>query len=161
MTDGYTFTATSKAADAPDIEPGLCDALFEGVDKKFIEGGQFGDGDRLVWMFTLVDDDGQVIREDREDNPNFNQPIVVDGLTSMSTNVLSKTEPKAVRYLKSLMTGDEFEDFKEGKGIPATELIGRKAQVDIAVRDSGWPTIVNVLPARKRRAGRATASTAE
>lgn len=150
--DGFVFSATAKAADAPDIEAGVYDARFDGVEKKYVEGGQYGDGDRLVWLFTLLDEDGAVFYEDGD-------PIEVDGLTSMSTNVLSKTEPKAVRYLKALMTAEEFAAFKDGNGIPASELVGRKAQVELAIRDSGWPTVVNVLPTRKSRRARPAAAT--
>lgn len=149
---GPVFTASSKAADAPDIEAGLYDARFDGVTTKYVEGGQFGDGERFVWAFTLLDDDGAVIYDDGE-------PVEVDGLTSMSTNILSKTTPKAVRYLKALMTAEEFSDFTEGKGISAESLIGRTAQVDVAIRDNGWPSIATVLPARKKRNARARANT--
>lgn len=144
----FTFTATSKSADAPNVDPGICDARFDGVQKKFIEGGQFGDGDRLEWQFTLLDDDGAVLYDDGD-------PIEVQGLTSLSTNVLSKTTPKAVRYLKALMTPEEFAAFSEGKGVNASALIGRVVQVEVAIRDSGWPTIANVLPPRQKRVSRA------
>lgn len=148
---GETFVASSKAADAPDIEAGFYDAKFDGVSTKFVEGGAYGDGDRFVWAFTLLDDDGEVMYEEGE-------PIEVDGLTSKSTNVLSKTEPRAVRYLKALLTTEEFNAFKDGKGFDSEALVGRVVQVDIAIRDSGWPTVANVLPQRKKRAGRKSAS---
>lgn len=149
---GFQFEATSKAADAPDIESGIYDATFDGVSKKFVEGGLYGDGDRLVWAFTLLDDDGEVLY-DRE------EPIVVDGLTSLSMNTASKTTPKGVRYLKAIMTPSEFSLFESGDAkVNAEDLEGRKVQVEVAIRDSGWPTVVNVLPARKaRRAGQRSA----
>lgn len=143
----FTFTATSKSADAPDVEPGIYDARFDGVEKKYIEGGQFGDGDRLEWQFTLLDDEGAVLYDGGD-------PIEVQGLTSMSTNVLSKTTPKAVRYLKALMTAEEFAAFSEGKGVGASNLVGRTVQVEVAIRDSGWPTVANVLPPRQKRVQR-------
>jgi hypothetical protein len=143
---GHTFAATTKSADAPNVDAGIYDGRFDGVSTKFVEGGQFGDGERLVWAFTLLDDDGNVLYDDGD-------PIEVDGLTSMSTNVLSKTTPKAVRYLKSLMTAAEFAAFSEGKGVSADELVGRVVQVEVAIRDSGWPTVANVLPPRVKRTG--------
>lgn len=146
MTD-FTFAATSKSADAPNVDAGIYDARFDGVEKKFVEGGQFGDGDRLAWAFTLLDDEGAVLYDDGE-------PLEIDGLTSMSTNVHSKTTPKAVRYLKALMTPEEFAGFSEGKGVPSGALIGRVVQVEVAIRDSGWPTIANVLPPRQKRVSR-------
>ena len=141
------FTATSKAADAPDVEPGLYDARFDGVSVKYVEGGQYGDGDRFEWAFTLLDDEGAVLYDDGD-------PITVTGLTSLSTNTKSKTQPKAVRYLKALMTPDEFAAFEAGKGVAADAIIDRNVQVEVTIRDSGWPTIANVLPPRKKRVAR-------
>lgn len=147
---GNPFTATSKAADAPEIDPGIYDARFDGVDVKFIKGGNFGDGDRFEWQFTLVDDDKAVIYDKGE-------PLELTGLTSMSLNIASKTTPRAVRYLKALMTKDEFAKFEAGaEDRPAdTDLVGRIVQVEVALKESnGWPTIADVLPARKKPAAR-------
>lgn len=144
---GVTFNATSKAADAPDVEAGVYDARFDGVTTKFVEGGQYGDGERFVWAFTLLDDDGSVLYDQGD-------PVEVDSLTSMSTNVASKTTPKAVRYLKALLTDAEFAQFSAGEGFAADAIVGRKCQVEVAIRDSGWPTVVSVLPARKARRSR-------
>jgi hypothetical protein len=141
---GQVFAASAKSADAPDIEGGLYDAKFEGVTTKFIEGGQYGDGDRFVWNFTLLDDDGAVLYD-------AGDPIVCDALTSMSLNTKSKTQPKAVRFFKALASAEEFEAFEDGEGVDMDSLIGRIAQVDVAIRDNGWPTIVNVLPKRRSR----------
>lgn len=148
---GTTFAATSKAADAPDIEAGVYDATFDGVETKFITGGAYGDGDRFEWAFTLLDDDGAVLYDEGE-------PVVVNGLTSTSTNIASKTQPRAVRYLKALMTPVEFAKFEAGLGVEAEAIIGRKVQVEVSIKDSGWPTIANVLPARKARKSRSNAS---
>lgn len=148
MGTGMVFTATAKSADAPNIgDAGLFDGRFEGVSTKFVEGGQYGDGDRYVWNFTLLDDDGEVLYDEGD-------PIVVDALTSMSLNTQSKTTPKAVRFLKALLSAADFAAFENGEGIDMDALVGTVAQVDVALRDNGWPTIVNVLP--KRVARRAT-----
>lgn len=144
---GFTFQATSKSADAPNVDAGIYDARFDGVETKFVEGGQFGDGERFAWSFTLLDDEGAVLYDDGD-------PIEIDGLTSMSTNTKSKTTPKAVRYLKALMTPEEFAGFENGNGVSADALIGRTVQVEVAIRDSGWPTIANVLPPRQKRVSR-------
>lgn len=155
MTEGIIFEATSKAADAPDIEPGLYDATFEGVTKKFIEGGQFGDGDRYEWNFTLLDDDGAVLYDGGD-------PLEVQGLTSLSMNPNSKTKPKGLRYLSALMSATEYAAFIGGDvQVKPEDLIGRKVQVDVAIRDSGWPTVTNVLPARKARRARSAQPSAE
>lgn len=142
---GTTFTAQSKSADAPDIEAGVYDATFDGVEVKFIKGGQYGDGERFEWQFTLVDDDGAELYDEGE-------PIEVTGLTSQSTNITSKTQPRAVRYLKALMTPSEFAQFEAGEGINEDALLKRVIQVELAIKDNGWPSVVNVMPARKKRA---------
>lgn len=147
------LTATQKSADAPDIEGGLYDARFESLTTKFIEGGQYGDGDRFVWAFTLLDDDGAVMYDGGD-------PIEVDALTSMSLNTESKTTPKAVRFLKALCTEGEFEAFVNGEGLDTDALVGRTAQVDITIRDNGWPTVANVLPKRKARRSRSASDEA-
>ena len=38
-------------------------------------------------------------------------------------------------------------------------LLGRTVQVEVAIKDSGWPTIANVLAARKARPGKTAART--
>jgi hypothetical protein len=159
------FKATTKSSKAPDVEPGLADGRFMGVEVKFVEGGSYGDGDRFVWPFTLLDDDGNVLRH--EEGEKEGQPIVLDGLTSMSLNAKSKTKPKALRFSQALLTEDEYEDLidedPDVEGIdmgPTGPIAGRIAQIDIAIRDDGWPTIVNVLPRRKARRSRSS-STAE
>jgi hypothetical protein len=142
--DGIVFAGTSKAADAPDIEAGFYDARFDGIDKKFIKGGQFGDGDRFEWAMTLLDDEGEVLYFEGE-------PVELTGLTSLSMNVVSSTVPKAVKYLKALMTPQEFAAFEAGEGIEPKALLGRVVQAEVAIKDNGWPTIVNILPKRQRR----------
>lgn len=139
-----TFKATSRAADAPNVEPDVYDATFDSVRTKYMEGGQYGDGDRFEWSFALLDEDGAALYDDGD-------PLVVTGLTSLSTNTKSKTVPKAVRFLKAIMTADEYADFEAEKGVDAAALIGRRVQVEVAISDSGWPKVVNVLPARRKR----------
>jgi hypothetical protein len=141
---GLTLAGTSRAADAPNIEGGIYDARFEGVSTKFITGGQFGDGERFEWAFTLLDDAGDPLYDDGD-------TIEVTGLTSLSTNVASKTQPRAVRYLKAIMTPAEFASFSAGEGVDAEALVGRVVQVEVGIKDNGWPTIASVLPARKKR----------
>jgi hypothetical protein len=104
-----------------------------------------------------LDDDGEVIYEEREDHDRYGDPVIIDGLTSLSTNTKSKTQPRAVRYLKALMTDAEFAAFVDGADVEAETLIDRKVQVDIGIRDNGWPTVANVLPARKARTSKARA----
>jgi hypothetical protein len=145
---GQTFHVSSKSADAPDIEPGVYDGKFDGIATKFITGGQYGDGDRWEWSFTLLDDDGDVLYDGGD-------PLEITGLTSTSTNDKSKTLPKALRYFKALMTTAEYAAFLAGEGIDEDSLLGRVVQVEVAVKDNGWPSIANVLPPRAKRSSKA------
>jgi hypothetical protein len=164
---GFTFEASQKNSDAPNLEGGMYDARFSGLEKKHITGGKFGDGDRLEWAFGLLDDDGEPLQDtDAEGNVKYKDGDVVEieatGLTSLSMNTKSQTQPRGVRYLKALATPEEFADFvkygetggAEGAPIDADELLNRPCQVEVRIKDSGWPEIVNVLPARSRRATR-------
>ena len=141
------FKATTKAAEAPDVENGVYDAKFSGITTKFISGGDYGDGERFVWSFTLLDDNGAVIYHKGD-------PLEIEQLTSLSTNTKSRTVPRAVRNLKALLTAEEYALFEMGEGVDAAALLDRPCQIEIGTSDSGWPKIVNVLPPRrKRRAG--------
>jgi hypothetical protein len=156
---GFTFEASAKNSDAPNLEGGMYDALFLGLEKKHITGGKFGDGDRLEWAFGLLDDDGERLQDvDEAGNVKYKDgdPIEIEatGLTSLSMNTKSQTQPRGVRYLKSLSTPEEFAAFEAGEGLSADDLLGRMCQVEVRIKDSGWPEIVNVLPARSRRATR-------
>lgn len=148
------FLASSKAAEAPDIEAGLYDASFTGVESKRVKGGQFTkdtvNGDpKLEWGFDLLDDDGEVIYEDGD-------PVNVTKLTGGGFNIASKTTPAEVLILKALCTPAEFAAFENGEGSPdEADLIGRKVQVEVFVKENGWPGIDKVIAARKPRGKKA------
>ena len=135
---GITFAASSKSANAPDIEPGIYPARFDKVEPKVVEQSQFSP-DCFEWTFTLYEGDEPIYDE--------GDPLEVTGLTSQSTNVKSKTTPRAVRYLQAIMTPEEFASFAAGGGIDADALLGRMVQVQVIVKDSGWPAIENVIAA--------------
>jgi len=145
-----TFKATSKSAEAPDVEAGVYDARFDGVEAKTLEKSQF-DPEVFVWSFTLFDDDGKVLYDGGE-------PVVVDKITSQSTNTKARTTPGAVKVLKALMSAEEFEAFVNEEPIEAGELIGRKVQLQVIVKDNGWPAVEEVLPARRARRRSETAA---
>lgn len=131
---GITFQASTKSADAPDIAEGVYTADFDGVRLDNIENSQFGNGDIFAWDFTVYDE---------------GDPVKVQGTTSRSLNLKSKTTPTAVRWLKAMLTKAEWQKFEAGEGLDAEALDGRRVQVEIAIKDSGWPKIVNVMPAPK------------
>ena len=131
---GITFNASSKSADAPDIEEGTYPADFESIAEDHIDKSQFGSGDIWVWRFTAYDQ---------------GDPVKVEATSSRNLNIKSKTTPTAVRYLKGLCTKQEFQAFLNGDGFDAEKLVGRRCQVEIEIKDSGWPKVVNVMPAAK------------
>lgn len=146
---GLTLAGSSKSANAPDIEPNIYDARFDGVVAKVLEKSQY-DPNAFIWSFTLFED-GKAIYLDGE-------PVEVEKVTSQSTNTKSKTTPGAVKVLKAIMTADEFAAFEREEPIDAEELVGRMVQVVVVTKDSGWPGVDEVLPARKARRARAAAA---
>jgi hypothetical protein len=157
------FHASTKAADAPDIEGGMYDALFDRAEGKLVKGGQYtrdtvkGDP-KLEWFFTLLDDDGAVIRNEDDDSERFGEAIQVSKLTGVGFNIASKTTPSEVLMLKALLSADEFAAFENGEGTPDDEkdvaeggLLGRVAQGEVFVKENGWPGLGNVTALPKRR----------
>jgi hypothetical protein len=141
---GINFAGSTSSANAPQIEADIYDARFDGVKTKVLEQSQY-DPNVFEWGFTLLDRKGAVLYDDGE-------PITVSGLTSQSVNVKSKTTPRAVTWLKALMTAQEFALFVVGENVAASALEGRKVQLVIEIADSGWPKVKDVLPARKKKA---------
>ena len=138
---GLTFTASTVSAEAPDIDAGIYDARFDGVEAKTLEKSQY-DPDVFEWQFTLFEE-GEPLYDDGE-------PVEVTGLSSRSTNTKSKTTPRAVKYLKAIMSPEEWATFEAGGGVDASALQGRMVQVEVAIKDSGWPFVDNVLPGRRQ-----------
>lgn len=149
---GTTFTATSKAAEAPNVEEGMYDARFDGVTSKRVKGGLYTkdteNGDlKLEWAFTLLDDEGNALYDDGD-------PIELTKLTGTGFNIASKTVPQEVRVLKALLTPAEYAAFENGEGVNEDSLVGRKVQVEVFVKENGWPGIGNVIAARKSRSSK-------
>lgn len=144
---GVQFAGSSKSANAPDIEENIYAARFDGVAAKVIEKSLY-DPNSFVWTFTPFDENGAMLYS--EDDP---EPITVEGLTSQSLNVKSKTTPKAVKWLKNLMTPAEFAQFEEGETpIDAEALSGRMCRISVVKNDAGWPKVEDVLKAAKKPA---------
>ena len=143
---GITFAGSTSSAGAPDVEAGVHDAVFQGVEATTIEKSQF-DPNVFEWSFGILDSDGEPLYEEGE-------PVIVTGVTSRSVNVASKTTPRAVRWLKSILTAGEFAQFSAGEGFDADALIGRRVQLVVVIKDSGWPKVDDVLPARKVKAAK-------
>jgi hypothetical protein len=146
------FQATSAAAEAPEIEAGIYDALFLGTEAKRIKGGQYTkdleNGDlKLEWKFRLLDDEGEPLYDDGE-------PIDLTKLTGTGFNIASKTTPAEVKVLKALLTPGEFAAFEAGQGTDEEALLNRKVQVEVFVKENGWPGIGNVIAARKARSSK-------
>lgn len=130
-----TLVASSKSADAPDIEEGRYPADFTGVAAKTLENSAFGNPDVFIWGFTAYD---------------AGEPVSVEHMTSQSVNVKSKTTPKAVKVLKALLTKAEFQSWTEGEINAADlQLVGRHCEVEIEINDNGWPKVVAVYAAPK------------
>ncbi len=156
---GVQFNAATTSAGAPDIEAGIYDAKFVGVvakavDSQFSTTVKDANGkdvpNSYEWAFALLDDTGAELYDDGD-------PVEVTRLTSMNMNIVSKTVPGAVKVLKAILTAGEYAAFESGVAPDSDAMIGRLCQVEVVIKDSGWPGVAQVLPARKVRAGRKAA----
>ena len=143
---GLLITATTGAGQAPDVEPGLYDARFDGMEAKTIENSQY-DPNVIEWAFTLFEE-GKAIYDDGD-------PIVLTSLSSQSINFRSKQVPRAVRYLRAICTPEELDALENGQSFDSDALIGRMVQVQVEIKDSGWPKVTDVVPGRPTRRARA------
>lgn len=160
-----TYQATSKAADAPDIEPAGYDLVFVRSEAKRVKGGQYTkdavNGDpKLELVFNVVSND--------EDSPGLiydgGDPIEVSKLVGTGFNVTSKTTPSEVLFLKAILTAAEFAAFTEGKGTPDDEvnapegLVGRVVQGEVFVKENGWPGVGALFAPKGGQKGKRFAS---
>lgn len=148
---GLSFAGTTKSSEAPNVEDGRYPAKFTGITPKAV-AGTFSVIDKdakgieipnsLEWGFDLYDPEDPKKRLIDE-----GETVEVTGLTSMNMNVRSN---KAVppRWFKGLMTAEEYARFEAGEKVDAEEIEGRMCQVDVEVKDSGWPKVVNVVKAK-------------
>lgn len=155
-----TFVASSKSADAPDIEPGMYDLIFVGVESKTVKGGKFqknAEGDpKLEWNFQVLDSDGDELTYETSDGAE--KPLIVSKLTGVGFNIAASTVPQELRVLKALSTPAEYAAFEAGEGMDEEALKGRKVQGEVIVKENGWPGLANVLPAKKAIKAKAKAS---
>lgn len=146
-----TFNATSKSADAPELEPGMYDAVFVGTAAKTVKGGKFQknpEGDpKLEWNFNIIDADGNELSYETESGED--RPLIVSKLTGVGFNIAASTVPQELRVLKALLTPAEYAAFEAGNGTDEKELLGRKVQVEVIIKENGWPGVGNVLPEKK------------
>jgi len=143
-----TYQATSRAANAPDIEAAGYDLVFVRLEEKLIKGGQYlkdkvkGDP-KLELFFNVVSND--------DENPGLmyedGEPIEVSRLVGVGFNTASKTVPGEVLFLKAISTAAEYAAFLEGGPSPDDSidapagLVGRVVQGEVYVKDDGWPGV--------------------
>jgi hypothetical protein len=168
---GTSYQASQKAASAPDIEPAMYDALFKGSTPRLVLGGQYGPGtvlnvkdgsaykgaiekakdgeqfNKLEWAFQLLDSDGDVLEAEFGDDGI--KPVQVEKLTGHGFNTASKTVPGEIKVLKALLTPAEYAAFEEGEAVDEDALIDRKVQVEVFIKEGGWPGVGNIVPGRK------------
>ena len=137
-----------QGADAPEIEGGIYPAIFTGVTEKKQVKSQFGTEDKYIWNFDLYEPG----YTEQVFDPSSGEAVSVDRMTSQKMNVKSKQVPGGIKVLKALMTAAEFTAFEAGTSTVSDEdLEGRKCQVVVVIRENGWPTAADVLPAAKER----------
>jgi hypothetical protein len=156
-----TYQATSRAANAPDIEAAGYDLVFVRSEAKLIKGGQYlkdkVNGDpKLELYFNVISND--------DENPGLmfedGQAIEVSRLVGTGFNTTSKTTPGEVLFLKAILTKSEYEAFIEGAGTPDDEedapagLVGRVVQGEVYVKDDGWPGVGSLFAPKGGQKGK-------
>lgn len=156
-----TYQATSKAADAPNIEAAGYDLVFVRSESKRIKGGQYTkntvEGDlKLELVFNVVSNDDEQPGLMYEDG----DAIVVNKLVGTGFNTTSKTTPSEVLFLKAICTAAEFQAFLDGQGTPDDELnapeglVGRVVQGEVFVKDNGYPGVGAVFAPKGGQKGK-------
>jgi len=166
-----TRQATTSAAEAPVIEEAMYDGILIAVEEKRVKGGLYTvdnvNGDpKLEWSFIALDEDGNripAINKDGEpltDSAGQPKDVIVSKLTGVGFNIASKTIPQEIRMLKALLTKAEFDAFEAGEGTPDDALrakdgglLGRKGQLEVFVKENGWPGVGNVVAPRGGQKG--------
>lgn len=120
---GNTFTPSK--AEAPEIEEGLYEADFEGIQPG--PDGQYGPS--IQWNFTAYID---------------GEPEKVNGLSSPSTSV----NGKAYGWLTAILGRQPEVDEK----VDLDALKGSRCRVLVEDNKKGWPTVTDVKPASKKKA---------
>jgi hypothetical protein len=156
-----TYQATSKAADAPDIEAAMYDLVFVRSEAKKVKGGQYTkdavNGDpKLELVFNAISND--------EDEPGLlyheGDPIEVSKLVGVGFNINSKTTPGEVLFLKAILTAAEYAKFEAGEGTPDDEvdaptgLRGRVVQGEVFVKENGWPGVGTLVAPKGGQKGK-------
>lgn len=164
-----TFQATTKAAEAPEVDEGMFDGIVVAVANKRVKGGQYTkdtvNGDpKLEWGFMLLDDEGALLAQgdtlsDGSANENAGKPIEVSKLTGVGFNTKATTVPQEIRMLKAVLTKAEYAQFEAGEPTPDSDvaapegLLGRKVQLEVIVKENGWPAVGNVVAPRGGQKG--------
>ena len=166
-----TRQASTSAAEAPVVEEAMYDGILIAVEEKRVNGGMYTknkvDGDpKLEWSFIALDEEGERIPAiDKDGNPLTTEDgepkdVIVSKLTGVGFNIASKTVPQEIRMLKALLTKDEFTAFENGEGTPDDAvrakdggLLGRKGQLEVFVKENGWPGVGNVVAPRGGQKG--------
>lgn len=150
---GFTLPAFNAGAGAPEVEDGLALARFDdlvlkehpdwaGTDKF----GKEDDGSRFHFIFTLVDDDHDVIYADGD-------PIELEAMTRTATGEKSNF----FAILSGLLTSPELAAYQASTAedpFDGSKLPGRIVNVKIAHNKKGWPLIDSVIGVAKARGGK-------
>ena len=150
----FQITNTPSAGAPKNVEEGLAPAKFLGLSKvnhpDWAGDGKYGydNGDRYHWRFALLDEDGSELYDEGD-------PVEVEGVNGTNFNTKSDKSKNAA-WLKAI-SPVAFAQVDAGLPVDPQTLEGNLCMLLLEIKDNGWPKIVNVLPAAKRRAKKAAA----
>lgn len=152
----FQITNTPSASAPQNVEDGLAPAKFLGLSKvnhpDWAGDGKYGydNGDRYHWRFALMEDDYSTeLYEDGD-------PVEIEGVNGTNFNTKSDKSKNAA-WLKAI-SPVAFAQVDAGVAVDPATLEGAPCLLLLEIKDNGWPKIVNVLPAPKRRKAKAAVS---
>jgi hypothetical protein len=155
----FEITNTPSAGAPKNLEDGLVPAKFLGITKVNHEDwagpGKFGydNGDRYHWRFALMEDDYSTELYEEGD------PVEIEGVNGTNFNTKSDKSKNAA-WLKAISL-EAFAKVDAGLPVDPATFEGAPCLLLIEIKENGWPKIVNVLPAPKRRAKKAPVATTD
>ncbi len=154
---GFYLPTKNVGGNAPDVEDGLALARFDDLVSRHVESfvtaadkyGKPDDGNRLEFMFTLVDENhAEVFDPEAEDQT---KPISLRQEKSCKPGSTGE-KSNFYEYLTGLLTPAElalWEAATEDAPADMSFLPGRVYNVKISHSKSGWPQIASIIGVAK------------
>lgn len=156
----FSLPTKNAGGNAPEVEDGLALARFDDLVERHVEAfvtekdryDKPDDGNRLEFLFTLVDEEHEPIL-----NPESDSGVEPIGLRNAKSCKPGATGEKSnfYGYLTGLLTKQElaiWEAATEDEPADFGKVPGRVYNVQISHSKSGWPQIETIIGIAKAKA---------